>query len=183
MPPTWRSSRSCRTGSASWSSCSIAFIVIPLTGSDFLLNAVLIPFLIFRAGGDRAQSAHRLYRAAFARHRRLHGGRRLCLPEADDDLPAREHHRLDSRFGIFLGRRRRAVRSAVAAHQGLLSRGGDAGGAVLPRMVLHPHSLALQLQRLGRDRGAVAHDVRHSGHRPDGDLADALSRSCSPSSW
>ena len=40
--------------------------------------------------------------------------------------------------GLLLGRRRRAVRAAVPAHQGLLSRGRDARGAVLPAMVLHP---------------------------------------------
>ena len=47
------------------------------------------------------------------------------------------------RVGLFLRRGRCAVRTAVAAHQGFLSRGGDAGGAILSGMVLHPHSLAL----------------------------------------
>ena len=50
------------------------------------------------------------------------------------------------------------------AHQGLLSRGRDAGGAVLPAMDVHPRPLALQLQRLGRDRGADAHALRHPHH-------------------
>ena len=51
--------------------------------------------------------------------------------------------------GLLRGRGRRAVRAAVAAHQGLLSRGRDARGAVLPVVVLHPRAVALQLQRLG----------------------------------
>ena len=67
-----------------------------------------------------------------------------------------EHHRLDPRVGFLLRRGRCAVWPAVAAHQGFLSRGGDAGRAILPGMVLHPHSLALQLQRLGSDRSAAA---------------------------
>ena len=47
-----------------------------------------------RAGRDRAQHPDRLYRPAVARHRRLHGGRRLCLLQAHVDLPQREHHDL-----------------------------------------------------------------------------------------
>ena len=56
-----------------------AFVVVPLTASDFVIDSVLTPVPDLLAGGDRAQSAHRLYRAAVARHRRLHGGRRLRL--------------------------------------------------------------------------------------------------------
>ena len=153
----------------------IAFVVIPLIGNDFLLNAVLIPFLIFAlaAIGLNLLTGYTgllsLGTGAF-----MGVGAYACL-KLTTDLSAREHHHLDYRFGIFLRRRRRAVRIAVAAHQGLLSRGGDAGGAILPRMVLHPRSLAVQLQRLGRDRGAFAHDLRRSGHRADRDLADPLS--------
>ena len=40
---------------------------------------------------DRAQSAHRLHRAAVARHRRLHGGRRVRLLQACDLFPRRQH--------------------------------------------------------------------------------------------
>ena len=82
----------------------------------------------------------------------------------------------DPRVGLLRGRGRRRVRPAVAAHQGLLSRGRDARRAVLPVVVLHPHALALQLQRLGRDRGADAHAVRRADHRPERDADDALSR-------
>jgi hypothetical protein len=48
--------------------------------------------------------------------------------------------------------------------------------AVLPGMVLHPHWLARELQRLRRDRGAAAHARRHRGHRPEFDAAHALFR-------
>ena len=160
----------------------VAFVVVPADRQRLPAQRGDDPVPGLLARRDRAQHPHRLYRAALARHRRLHGGRRLCLLQAHDDLPGREHHRLDRRLGLLLGRGRRAVRPAVAAHQGLLSRGRDARGAVLPAMVLHPRALALQLQRLGRDRGAAAHAVRHSDHRADRDAADALSRRADASS-
>ena len=78
--------------------------------------------------------------------------------------------------GLLLGGGRRAVRTAVAAHQGLLSRGRDARRAVLPVVVLRARAVARQLQRLQRDRGADPHDVRHPGHRPERDADRALSR-------
>ena len=127
------------------------------------------------ARGDRAEHPHRLYRPDLARHRRLHGGRRLRLLQAHDHLPRREHRLPDPRLRLLLGRGRRAVRAAVAAHQGLLSRGRDARRAVLPVVVLHPHAVALQLQRLGRDRGADPHAVRRADHRPERDADRALS--------
>ena len=49
----------------------------------------------FLARGHRAESADRLYRAAVARHRRLHGCRRLRLLQAHDLFSRREHHHLD----------------------------------------------------------------------------------------
>ena len=73
----------------------IAFVVFPLVGNDFVLNAVMIPFLIFALAAIGLNLLTGLYRASFARHRRLHGGRRLRLLEADDHLPASRHHRLD----------------------------------------------------------------------------------------
>ena len=105
------------------------------------------------ARGDRAQPADRLYRPAVARHGRLHGRRRLCLLQARDLFPAGQHPRLDRRERLRLRARRRHLRPAEPAHQGLLSRGRDAGGAVLPAMVLRARALALQLQRFRRDRG------------------------------
>jgi branched-chain amino acid transport system permease protein len=76
-------------------------------------------------------------------------------------FPRREHHRLDRLSGFVCGGDRRGVRPAVAAHQGLLSGDCDARRAVLPAMVLRPHPLARELQRLERDRGAAAHARRH----------------------
>ena len=54
-----------------------------------------------------------------------------------------------------VGAGRRPLRFAQSAHQGLLSGGGDAGGAVLSPMVLRACALARQsITILGRDRGA-----------------------------
>ncbi len=99
--------------------------------------------------GDRAEHPHRLHRADQPRLRRLHGGRRLRLLQADDDLPRGEHHRLDLRLRLLLGGGRRVLRSAQLAHQGALPRGRDARRAVLPAMGLRAHPLALQLQPVG----------------------------------
>ena len=139
-PPTWRCSRFCRTGSA-WRSFSlIAFVVFPLFGNTFLLNAVMIPFLIFAlaAIGLNLLTGYTgllsLGTGAF-----MGVGAYACL-KLTTLFPQRQHYRLDSRLGLFFGGRRRAVRSAVAAHQGLLSRSRDARGAVFSGMVLHPDS-------------------------------------------
>ncbi len=68
------------------------------------------------------------------------------------------------------------------AHQGLLPRGRDARGAVLPGVVLQPRALALQLQRLGRDRGAAADALRRPIVGPTATPADALPRRADASS-
>ena len=62
----------------------IAFVVIPLTGSDFLLNAVLIPFLIFALAAIGLNLLTGYTGLLSLGTGALHGGRRLCLPEADD---------------------------------------------------------------------------------------------------
>ena len=95
------------------------------------------------AGGDRAQYPHRLYRAAVARHRRVHGRRGLRLLQAHHLFPERERPDLDHRLGLRLGGSRRDLRPAGCAHQRLLSRDRDACRAVLSRVVLHAHSVAL----------------------------------------
>ena len=136
----------------------------------------MIPFLIFSLAAIGLNLLTGYTGPAVARHRRVHGGGRLCLLQADDGLSGREHHRLDRRVGLRLGAGRRDLRPADPAHQGLLPRGRDARRAVLPAMVLRPHSLALQLQRLGRDRGADADAVRRRGHRPDRHAVHALFR-------
>ena len=62
----------------------VAFVVVPLLASSFLLERGDDPVPGLLARRDRAQPAHRLHRPALARHRRLHGGRRLCLLQAHD---------------------------------------------------------------------------------------------------
>ncbi len=153
--------------------------MIPLIGSEFMLQAVLIPFLVFSlaaialniltgytglislgTGAFMGVGAYACYKLT------------TLFPQVNIIIWV-------LRLGLLLGCGRRAVRPAVAAHQGLLSRGRDARGAVLPLVVLHPRAVALQQQRLGCDRGADAHDVRHSDHRRDRDAARCAISSCS----
>ncbi len=56
----------------------VAFVVIPLTMSSFTLVGGDDPDPDLFARIDRPQPAHRLYRPDLARHRGLHGRRRLC---------------------------------------------------------------------------------------------------------
>ena len=128
------------------------------------------------ACGDRAQSPDRLHRPPVARHWRLHGGRRLRLLQARDRFSASEHPRLDRPQRLRFGGGGRGVRPAEPAHQGLLSRGRDAGCAVLSRMVLCPRALAGELQRFRRDRGAERDPVRRVCHRAERNAGDALFR-------
>ena len=134
-----------------------------------------VPDLV--AGRDRAQYSDRLYRAAVARHRRPSwGSAPTPATSSTTYFPQREHPRLDRRLRIRLQRGRRVVRPAEPAHQGLLSRGGDAGRAVLPRMVLRPRALALQLQRRparSRSPTQTLFGVPVTG--PERDAGDALS--------
>ena len=161
----------------------IAFVVFPLAGNDFVLNTIMIPFLIFAlaAIGLNLLTGYTgllsLGTGAF-----MGVGAYACL-KLTTSFPQVNIIVWILASGFFSAAVGVLVRPAVAAHQGLLSRGGDARGAVLSGMVLHPHSLALQLQRLGRDRGAAAHTVRHPGDRPDRDLADPLSGRARASSW
>ena len=62
-----------------WALLLLAFVVVPFAASEYLLRAILIPFLILAIGRGRAQPAGRLLRPDLARQRRVHGGRRLCL--------------------------------------------------------------------------------------------------------
>ena len=134
----------------------IAFVVIPRSASEFLLQAMMIPFLVLAlaAIGLNLLTGYTgllsLGTGAF-----MGVGAYACY-KLDDAVPGRQHSGLGCRVGLLRRRRRRAVRTAVAAHQGLLSRGRDARGAVLPVVVLHPRAVALQLQHLGVDRGADA---------------------------
>ena len=57
--------------------CVVAFVVVPLVGDQYWLSAHPHPVPDPRARGARAQHPHRLRRAALARHRGVHGGRRV----------------------------------------------------------------------------------------------------------
>ena len=130
-----------------------AFLLPPLLASEYWLQAVLIPFLIYAlaalglnlltgyagqlslgTGGFMAVGAY----AAFKLTTSFPGLNILLVFAA-------------GRAGR--GRRRPALRHPQPAHQGLLPGGGHAGRAVLP-------DLALQQGRLVRELRVVRHDHR-----------------------
>ena len=80
----------------------VAFVVIPLIGqqlpAQFGADPVSDLLRSRRSGSICSPAIPGLLSLGTGA---LHGGRRLRLPEADDDLPAREHHRLDPRLGLF----------------------------------------------------------------------------------
>jgi branched-chain amino acid transport system permease protein len=61
----------------------IAFIPIPLFGSDFFLNSIMIPFLIFALATIGLNILTGIHGAAVAGHRCVHGGRGIFLLQAD----------------------------------------------------------------------------------------------------
>ena len=63
-----------------------AAYLIAFVGNDFLLQAVMIPFLVFALAAIGLNILTGYAGPALARHRRLHGRRRLCLLQADDRL-------------------------------------------------------------------------------------------------
>ena len=153
----------------------IAFVVIPLTMSSFTISSVMIPVLIFSlaaiglnlltgytglislgTGGFMGVGAYACYKLT------------TLFPDANIILP-------DPVLRILLGGDRRAVRFALVAHQGLLSRGRDFGRAVFPVLVFRAAALARQLQRLQCHRSADPQGVRHRGDRPERDADRALS--------
>ena len=144
---------------------AIAFVAIPLLANDFVLGTVMLPFLVFSlaAIGLNILTGYTglisLGTAGFM------GVGAIACYKLTTYFPQHQHHRLDPRLRPVLGRDRRPVRPALAAHQGLLPRGRDARRAVLPPVVLHPHPLDLQLQPLRRDRDADPHPVRRADHR------------------
>ena len=56
-----------------------AFVVPPLTGSQYLMGPILTQFLVFGLAALGLKSAHRLRWPDLARHRRIHGGGGLHL--------------------------------------------------------------------------------------------------------
>ena len=129
-----------RTASASPRILLIAFVRRPARRQRLLAQLGDDPVPGVLARGHRAQHADRLYRPALARHRRRSwASAPMPATSSRRSFPA-QHRRHDAAVGLLRGRGRRAVRPAVAAHQGLLPRGRDARRAVLPVMVLHPHA-------------------------------------------
>ena len=177
-PPTWRCSRCAQDRDRHRASSCSSPLSRPAVGNDFLLHAVLIPFLVFSlaAIGLNILTGYTgllsLGTGAF-----MGVGAYACY-KLTTAFPSVNIIVWILASGFFSAGGRRAVRPAVAAHQGLLPRGRDARGAVLPAVVLHPRALALQLQRLRRDRGAAAHPVRRADHRPDRDRRRRAISSC-----
>ena len=122
-----------------------AFLVIPAFGNPFLINTMMIPFLILSlsAIGLNLLTGYTgllsLGTGAF-----MGVGAYACykletiFPQVNILVWI-----ISQRPSIGAGRRR--VWPAEPAHQGLLSCGGDAGRAVLSRMVLRARALARQL--------------------------------------
>ena len=116
--------------------------VIPLTMSSFTLSAVMIPILIFSlaaiglnlltgyTGLISLGTAGFMGVGAYACYKLT-----TLFPDANIIL-------LILLSGLCLRGGRRDLRAAVAAHQGLLSRGRDARRAVLPVVVLRARALA-----------------------------------------
>ena len=86
----------------------------------------------------------------------------------DHVFPRHQHRRADHLLRLFRRGGRHRVRPAQPAHQGLLSRGRDAGRAVLPVVVLHPHSRGSTTtisRRRSRCRQRTLFGI--TGHRAD----------------
>ena len=121
----------------------VAFVAIPATGDQFLLNTMMIPFLI-------------LSLAAIGLNILTGYTGLLSLGSAGFmGVGAFACYKLATYFphvniliwivvsGLRLQRGRRLLRPAEPAHQRLLSRGRHAGGAVLPGMGVRPRALAI----------------------------------------
>ncbi len=128
-----------------------------------------------RARGHRAQPPDRVRRAALARHRRLHGRRRVRGVQAHDGVPAAQHRRRVPARGAGRGRRRARVRHPEPAHQGLLPRGRHAGRPVLPHLALQQGGVVLKLRLVGHHHGAAPRPCfGRPRHRPRVDGGGAL---------
>ena len=152
---------------------AFAYIVIPLIASEYLLQAVLIPLLIFAIAAVGLNILTGYAGQLSLGHRRVHGGRRLLGLQAYHRLSRAQHHR---RFYPVrrLGRAyRHNLRPAEPADQGILSRGRHAGGAIFPYLDVQSRSLVVQLQLQRHDNRAAARGRGHHADRPDGDRGNA----------
>ena len=83
----------------------IAFVVIPLTASSFVLSSVMIPILVFSLAAIALNILTGYTGLISLGTARLHGGRRLCLLQADHDLSRHQHRRPHRAVGLLRGRR------------------------------------------------------------------------------
>ena len=153
--------------------------VVPCVGTELPVRGDpdAVPGLRWPASGSTSSPA---MRPGLARLGRLHGGRRLRRLQLRSARPGPAAARRASSWPASRPRGRRRVRPAEPAHQRLLSRGLDAGGAVLRPVGAHQVRLVLERQRLRRDRRAAACDRRSSTSTSARPLSASRSRS-SPS--
>ena len=123
----------------------VAFVLISAFGNQFFLPTMMIPFLTLSLGAIGLNLL-----TGYTGLLSLGSG-------AFMGVGAYACYKLETIFpqvnisvwiivgGLFLGAGGRRLRIAQPADQGLLSGGGDAGGAVLSPMVLRPRALARQL--------------------------------------
>ena len=64
----------------------LAFVGVPLIGNDFFTTTVMIPFLVFSLAAIGLNILTGYTGLISLGTGRLHGGRRLCLLQADDAL-------------------------------------------------------------------------------------------------
>ena len=161
----------------------IAFVVDPADHVELHALVGDDPGPDLLARGDRAQHPHRLYRPDLARHRRLHGGRRLRLLQAHDLSSRRQHHRADPRC-------RDSSRRRSASLFGLPSlriKGFYLAVATLAAQFflswcfirmpwLYNYNVSGAIEVPTRTH------VRHSDHRPERDARSRAISSCSASS-
>ena len=148
---------------------AVAFVAIPLLAATFFLDVVMIPLLVYALAAIGLNLLVGYTGLLSLGTGGFMGVGAFACYKLTTWFPASTACCLAAGLRPVLGRGGRAVRPAVAAHQGLLSRRGDAGLAVLPAMVLRPRALAVQLQHLRRDRGAATQRVRRADHRRDRD--------------
>jgi branched-chain amino acid transport system permease protein len=152
----------------------VAFVVIPLIGNNFVLNSVLIPFLIFSlaAIGLNLLTGYAgllsLGTGAF-----MGVGAYACLklttifPHVNIVIWILASGLFSAAVGALFGLPSLRIKGFISRWR----RSPRSSSGV----VLHPRPLAVQLQRLGCDRGAAAEARRRADYRTHRHVADALS--------